>query len=152
MSVPRLRFTRALAYAAPGFALAIPLVPVFTFLPTLYARDVGLGLARTGTILFLARVLDFALDPLIGFASDRWRTPLGRRKPWIMAGAVAAGTALVALFAPPDGVGPWYLLLWLALLYAGFTSVQVPYYAWGAELVPDYLKAVPKNPATGKPL
>jgi len=138
MSEPRLRFTRALCYAAPGFALAIPLVPVFTFLPTLYARDVGLGLARTGTVLFLARVLDFVLDPLIGFASDRIKTRFGRRKPWIMVGAFAAGAALVALFAPPAGVGPWYLFLWLALLYMGFTAVQVPYYAWGAELVQDY--------------
>lgn len=138
MSEGRLRFTRALAYAAPGFALAIPLVPVFTFLPTLYARDAGLGLARTGSILFLARVLDFVVDPLIGLGSDRLRLPFGRRKPWIMAGAVAAGAALVALFAPPAGVGAWYLLLWLALLYVGFTAVQVPYTAWGAELVPDY--------------
>jgi glycoside/pentoside/hexuronide:cation symporter, GPH family len=138
MSDGRLRFTRALAYAAPGFALAIPLVPVFTFLPTLYARDAGLGLARTGSILFLARILDFLLDPLIGLGSDRLRTRFGRRKPWIMAGAIAAGAALVALFAPPAGAGSWYLFLWLALLYVGFTSVQVPYTAWGAELVQDY--------------
>lgn len=138
MSDERLRFTRVLAYAAPGFALAIPLVPVFTFLPTLYARDAGLGLARTGSILFLARILDFVLDPLIGLGSDRLRTPLGRRKPWIMVGAVAAGAALVALFSPPAGAGSWYLLLWLALLYVGFTSVQVPYTAWGAELAQDY--------------
>ena len=138
MSEGRLRFTRVLAYAAPGFALAIPLVPVFTFLPTLYARDAGLGLARTGAILFLARILDFLLDPLIGLGSDRLRTRLGRRKPWIMAGAICAGAALVALFAPPPGAGGWYLLLWLALLYLGFSSVQVPYTAWGAELVQDY--------------
>ena len=39
MTDARLPLSRALAYAAPGFALAIPLVPVFTCLPTLYARD-----------------------------------------------------------------------------------------------------------------
>ena len=138
MSAERLRWTRALAYAAPGFALAIPLVPVFTFLPTLYARDVGLGLAKTGAILFFARAIDFLLDPLIGLASDRWRTPFGRRKPWIVVGALCAGTALVALFSPPEGASAWYLLLWLGLLYFGFTAVQVPYTAWGAELVSDY--------------
>ncbi|HUB97956.1 MAG TPA: MFS transporter [Stellaceae bacterium] len=138
MTAPRLRWSRALAYAAPGFALAIPLVPVFTFLPTLYARDLGLGLARTGTVLFLARAIDFVLDPLIGLGSDRLRTPLGRRKPFIVLGALAAGSALVALFMPPRSVSAAYLFLWLALLYFGFTAVQVPYTAWGAELVPDY--------------
>jgi glycoside/pentoside/hexuronide:cation symporter, GPH family len=138
MNGPRLRTTQALAYAAPGFALAIPLVPVFTFLPTLYARDVGLGLATTGSVLFLARASDFLFDPLIGLGSDRLRTPLGRRKPWIVMGAVCAGTALVALFVPPAGAGGWYLFGWLALLYFGFTAVQVPYTAWGAEIVPDY--------------
>ncbi|HUZ72879.1 MAG TPA: MFS transporter [Stellaceae bacterium] len=138
MSAARLRWPRALAYAAPGFALAIPLVPVFTFLPTLYARDLGLGLARTGAVLFLARAVDLLLDPMIGLLSDRWRTRFGRRKPWIVAGAVAAGSALIALFAPPAGAGERYLFLWLALLYFGFSAVQVPYLAWGAELVPDY--------------
>ncbi len=81
MSGERLRWPRALAYAAPGFALAIPLVPVFTFLPTLYARDLGLGLARVGSVLFLARAIDVLLDPPIGLLSDRWSTRLGRRKP-----------------------------------------------------------------------
>ncbi|MGH7090812.1 MAG: MFS transporter, partial [Stellaceae bacterium] len=135
---PRLTLGLALAYAAPGFALAIPLVPVFTFLPTLYARDVGLGLELTGTLLFLARLVDFLIDPLIGFGSDRIRTRFGRRKPWIAAGAIVAGAALVALFAPPAGAGALYLLGWLALLYAGYTAVQVPYVAWGAELVSGY--------------
>lgn len=138
MTQARLRWSRALAYAAPGFALAIPLVPVFTFLPTLYARDLGLGLARTGSVLFFARAIDFLLDPLIGFSSDRWSTRLGRRKPWIIVGALCAGSALIALFQPPAGAGTWYLLLWLALLYFGFGAIQVPYAAWGAELVPDY--------------
>ena len=138
MMPERLRWTRALTYALPGFALAIPLIPVFTFLPTLYARDVGLGLGLTGTILFLARLLDFLADPAIGFLSDRSMTPLGRRKPWILAGAIAAGAALLALFRPTADVGALYLFGWLALLYLGFTAVQVPYIAWGAELVGDY--------------
>ncbi|HUK61096.1 MAG TPA: MFS transporter [Stellaceae bacterium] len=138
MNEARLPLSRALAYAAPGFALAIPLVPVFTFLPTLYARDVGLGLAGTGTVLFVARAVDFLLDPLIGLGSDRIETRFGRRKPWIVVGAIIAGAALFALFAPPAGAGAAYLFLWLALLYLGFTAVQIPYTAWGAELVPDY--------------
>ena len=138
MKDARLPLSRALAYAAPGFALAIPLVPVFTFLPTLYARDVGLGLARTGAVLFLARAMDFLLDPLIGLGSDRIGTRFGRRKPWIVLGAICAGTALIVLFAPPAGAGGWYLFLWLAFLYLGFAAVQVPYTAWGAELVADY--------------
>jgi glycoside/pentoside/hexuronide:cation symporter, GPH family len=138
MQDERLRWTRALAYAAPGFALAIPLIPVFTFLPTLYARDLGLGLGVTGGILFGARVLDFFADPLIGLSSDRAATRFGRRKPWILVGAIAAGAALLMLFRPAVGVGPLYLFGWLALLYLGFAAVQVPYTAWGAELVRDY--------------
>ncbi len=138
MNVERLPLSRVLAYAAPGFALAIPLVPVFTFLPTLYARDMGLGLARTGTVLFVARAVDFLIDPLIGLGSDRIETRFGRRKPWIVVGAIAAGAALVFLFAPQAGASASYLFLWLAILYLGFTAVQVPYTAWGAELVSDY--------------
>jgi Na+/melibiose symporter-like transporter len=125
-------------YALPAFALAMPTIPVYVYLPTFYADSLGLGLAATGAVLLAARVLDVITDPLVGIGSDRIRLRVGRRKPWILAGAVLAGVALVRLFAPPDGAGTGYLLTWVVVLYLGWTLVAVPYTAWGAELSPDY--------------
>lgn len=125
-------------YAAPGFALAIPTIPAFVYLPTFYAGTVGLGLTTVGTVLLLARSLDVVTDPLVGMASDRWRSRWGRRKPWIVVGGVIAAVAMVRLFQPPADATASYLLIWAIALYLGWTLVAVPYAAWGAELSPDY--------------
>ena len=43
------------------------------------------------------------------------------------------------LFMPdPANVTQWYLLGWLVALWVGWTMLFIPYYAWAAELSPDY--------------
>jgi len=135
---PSARRGRLALYAAPAVALAMPTIPVYVYLPAFYAEHVGLGLALTGAVLFAARVLDVVTDPLVGLLSDRWRTPFGRRKPWMAVGAVLAAFALVQLLDPPSGATARDLLMWSALLYLGWTCVAIPYNAWGAEMAQDY--------------
>jgi Na+/melibiose symporter-like transporter len=125
-------------YAAPAFALAMPTIPIYIYLPTFYAQDVGLGLATAGLVLLFGRGFDVVTDPLIGVVSDRFGSRWGRRKPWIAAGAVIAAVSLVQLLSPPPGAGAGYLLAWIVLLYLGWTLFAVPYTAWGAELSADY--------------
>ncbi|MBK8906996.1 MAG: MFS transporter [Rhodospirillales bacterium] len=127
-----------LFYALPAVALAMPTIPVYVYLPTFYAETLGLGLAATGLVLLAARILDVVTDPLIGIASDRLRLPGGRRKPWIVIGAVLAAVALVQMFEPPETVTVGYLAVWAAALYLGWTLVAIPYTAWGAQLTGDY--------------
>jgi glycoside/pentoside/hexuronide:cation symporter, GPH family len=125
-------------YAFPAFALAMPTIPVYVYLPTYYADTVGLGLTATGLLLLAARLLDVVTDPLVGVLSDRWRSRWGRRRPWILLGALFAALGLVQLFQPPQAAGPSYLLVWAMVLYLGWTLVAVPYTAWGAEMSDDY--------------
>jgi len=125
-------------YALPAFALAIPTIPVYVYLPTFYAESLGLGLSVTGGVLLLARVADVFTDPLIGIASDRMPSRWGHRKPWIAIGAILCGWALVQLLIPVNSVSAGYLALWAVLLYLGWTMVAIPYTAWGAELSNDY--------------
>lgn len=127
-----------LRYALPGFALAIPTIPAYVFLPSFYAETVGLGLAATGALMLAARIFDVATDPLVGMLSDRTAERWGRRKPWIAVGAILAGAALFMLFQPPEGAGKAYLLIGTVALYTGWTMVAIPYFAWGAELSGDY--------------
>ncbi|MQX37165.1 MFS transporter [Roseospira navarrensis] len=129
---------RLILYGLPGLALAMPTIPVFVFLPTLYADTLGLGLAAVGAVLLGARLIDGITDPLVGLLSDRLRTRWGRRKPWIALGGLLAGPALLMLFLPPDDAGLGHLLVWSIVLYVGWTLISVPYTAWGAELSGDY--------------
>jgi len=127
-----------IAYSLPAFVVALPTIPVFIHLPTLYGVTLGLGLAATGYALLIARIFDTVTDPLIGWLSDRFGWKGNRRKPWIAAGAVIAGIGLLQILSPPAVVDSGYLLVWSLVLYAGWTMLAVPYMAWGAELSGGY--------------
>jgi len=140
MTAPAVPLSRIGLYALPGFALAMPTIPAAVFLPSLYGTE--LGLAAAGAALLIARSSDVITDPLIGALSDRWRFKVGRRKPWIFFGALLGGFALIQLFQPPEGVTSGYVTLWAVLLYLGWTMINVPYTAWGAEMSGDYNERV----------
>lgn len=124
------------AYSLPGLVTAIPTIPVFTLVPVFYAWDVGIGLAITGLVLFFSRALDVITDPLIGRLTDRYG-PEGMPK-LLLAGALIAAPSLIMLLSPPGDAGPAWLFVWSALLYLGWTLVQVPYLTWGARLSSKY--------------
>jgi glycoside/pentoside/hexuronide:cation symporter, GPH family len=127
-----------IAYAGVYTPFSILHAPALAVLPALYAKHAHLNLVFIGTVLTLARVLDCALDPLIGFASDRTRSRHGRRKPWIVAGAVVSSIAAYFLFRPSSATGAVYFTLWYFLLYVGWTLGEIPHTAWLNEISPAY--------------
>ena len=125
-------------HGSMGLPLAVIGYPLSIWIPAHYAGELGLPLATVGTILMLARLSDVVTDPLIGEASDRTRTPLGRRRPYLLLGAPLMMLGAWCLFVPSEGAGLFYFLLWLTLFFLGSTLIQLPHAAWGAELSPDY--------------
>jgi len=123
-------------YALPAMAAAVPTIPAYVLLPSYYGDDLGLGLAVTGVVLLLVRVIDMLTDPVVGWLSDK----TGNRKQWTGLGAVIAGIGLWYLFSPPEQPSALYLLIWASVLFLGWTMFQVPYLAWGADLSGDYKK------------
>lgn len=135
---PRLGLGRLAAYGAPGLPLAAMLLPLYVYLPTFYAAELGVGLAGVGAVLLAARLWDLVTDPAIGALSDRIGTRWGHRRPWMVAGLLPTVIAAWLLLVPGDGAGLGHLLLWAVLFHLGATMVQLPYAAWGAELSADY--------------
>jgi GPH family glycoside/pentoside/hexuronide:cation symporter len=125
-----------LCYGLPGLVTAIPTIPVFTLLPGFYAQDLGLGLALTGWVLFLSRLLDVLSDPLVGWLADR-NGGAGLRR-LVRYGALLGAPALLLLLSPPAGAGALWLLLCSACLYLGWSLVQIPYLIWGARWSDSY--------------
>ena len=70
--------------------------------------------------------------------SDRSNSRWGRRKPFIFVGAIIAALATIYLLDPNDGVDFIYLTAWGSILYFGWTLINIPYLAWGADLSHDY--------------
>ncbi|OSQ39346.1 MFS transporter [Thalassospira mesophila] len=128
------RLFSAFIYALPALAAAIPTIPAYVLLPSLYGDTLGLGLTLTGLVFFAVRVIDMITDPLVGYLSDRSQS----RKPWVAGGAVIAGIGIWFLFNPPLLPSAFYLFGWATVLFVGWTMFQVPYLAWGAELSGDY--------------
>jgi glycoside/pentoside/hexuronide:cation symporter, GPH family len=127
-----------LAYGLPGLPLAVLTLPVYIYLPTFYAQERGLEVALVGGLLFLARMFDVVIDPIGGHIVDAVPTRFGRRRPWILGSLLLVVPACWFLFVPPPQVGSGYLLGWTLVFYLGWTFLQLPYQAWGAELSPDY--------------
>jgi len=121
-----------------GFPLAVIGYPLSIWIPAHYSGELGISLAAVGTILMLARLTDVITDPIVGELSDRYRTRIGRRKPWLLMGVPLMMLGVYNLFIPDEGVGMMYFLAWLAIFFLGATMIALPHRAWGAELSNDY--------------
>jgi len=129
-----LKQKKYLFYATPALPLALLGLPLYVYLPTYYAQDVGLGVFVVGAILLLARVLDMFLDTIIGYYSDRY----GSRKSMMFLGMLLLLTGFYFLTNPSINVDAWWLLLFSILVYFGWSLITIPYLALGADLGQDY--------------
>jgi Na+/melibiose symporter-like transporter len=91
-----------LSYSPPVVGLSGPLFIVqFYFLN--FATDVLLLAPLSVGLLFAAgRVWDAISDPIVGTLSDRTRTRLGRRRPWMLAGIPLLMLSFVMIWSPPE--------------------------------------------------
>jgi len=137
----RLPGSLKLAYGLPAFALAVVGIPVYVHIPKFYTDVVGVNIALVGSILLFIRVFDAFTDPVLGILSDRTRTRMGRRRPYIAWGGLALAAAMLFVFIPPDlsaaGAPVWFAITLFAL-FLFWTLVTVPYEALGPELTNDY--------------
>ncbi len=136
-----LRRTTKLAYGVGDVGAAIA-AQVTGFFLTAFLLDVALLPATfVSVIVLISNLWDAVTDPLVGNLSDRTKTRWGRRRPWLLFGAVPFGLAFFAQWVvPPGGVwalAAYYLIMTLAMKTM-FTVVNVPYTAMTPELTDDY--------------
>lgn len=121
---------------------------VMSFVLLNYMTDtVGLSAALTGIALMVGRIFDAFYDPLIGYISDRTKTRMGRRRPFMLLGVIPLWIAMIVMFTNPAlvaGAGISqitifiYTLVVFLIVYVAFSTVSVPYMALAPELTPDY--------------
>jgi len=74
------------------------------------------------------------VQPIVGAMSDRTRTPIGRRRPYFIAGVALTAASLLYL----SGFPPLVPMLIVLSINAFFLNVAVdPYYALMADLAPS---------------
>jgi GPH family glycoside/pentoside/hexuronide:cation symporter len=106
--------------------------------------NLGMGLepAHLGVVLMILRVWDAITDPLMGNITDKARTRWGRRRPFIVAGALLTALVYPLFWHMPAGWSDTAKLIYLMpvgmLFFACFTVWSMPYYAFQMELTPNY--------------
>lgn len=97
--------------------------------------------AVAGRLTALVLIFDILTDPLIGWLSDRSRTPWGRRAPFMVLGAVAMAVLLVLMFMVPASFSGLPAALWVTGFFAaasvGWTMVVIPYSSLTVEMTQD---------------
>ena len=113
-----------------------------TLLVLFYSQLLGLPATYASIILAIALIADAITDPLVGAASDSFRSTWGRRHPFMLIAAIPTSISMYCLFSPPDFAEPLWLAAWLLFFTLGtrlsYTFFAVPWAAIAAELSTDY--------------
>jgi len=114
----------------------------FSFLVPYYLTTVlGIGAATAAGMLFIAKGWDIVFNPVMGVVSDRTVSRWGRRRPYLLLGAVITGLGFAAIYSlglTPFTQHLWFVTLVLAVVGTGYTIFNVPYMAMPAEMIDDY--------------
>lgn len=120
--------------AVPMFALMLPMV---VFLPPFFANEMGMALGVVGVIFLLGRIWDVLTDPIAGRLMDRLRHRVARHV-WLAIGMPIMLFACVMIFFVQAPVSESFLMVWLLILYSGWTLMGISLFTWGSELSDDY--------------
>ena len=105
-------------------------------------QDYGLSTLMWGILFFLPRLFDSFTDPIMGFISDNTRSIWGRRRQYVLLGALIMGIGFSLLWQMyiDNGVDYnfTYFLIWSLVFYLGLTIFSVPYVAMGYEMSDDF--------------
>lgn len=104
----------------------------------------GLGFPgwMLGIIYFVPKLFDAITDPIMGFITDNTKSRWGRRRQYVLIGAVIMGLSFAFMWQlySSDSVNYnfYYFLCWSLVFYLGLTIFSVPYVAMGYEMSDDF--------------
>jgi len=130
------------AWAIGELPVAVYVVLTIGFL-TFYATTVlGIEPWLAGTVLLIPRLWDAFTDPLMGAVSDRTKSKMGRRRPYLLAGTFLLAVGVTAMFFAPAHASQTtkaaYLLTTYLVASTAITIYDVPYSSMAAEMSNDY--------------
>jgi GPH family glycoside/pentoside/hexuronide:cation symporter len=130
-------------------ALGLGMLPFFfgqtavaSFAIPVYQMTLKIAPSLLALALTLPRFWDAFIDPIVGRASDNFRSRWGRRKPFIVVGAFLQAVAFGFIWMVPKGWSElWtvsYLIVSLLVFYACYSVYSVPLVTLGYEMTADY--------------
>lgn len=136
----RIRFSWGLGSFGTITYLNVVTSLVLVYLTLILKIDPG----TAGLVVFTARIADALMDPVMGWVTDRTRTRWGRRRPWLLVGAVVCGLSLPLVYSQhlfgTDGAVVAMCLAVLVIYSLGFTLFNVPYLTMPVEMTNDRMQ------------
>ncbi len=138
----RVPFWQKVAYGLAGSTeIMVGWIPQGN-LTTVFNVAFGLDPGLLGMVVMFWRLSDAVTDQIMGHVSDNARTRWGRRRPFLVVGAILTAVTMPVLWWMPQGLPPWAMFGWLLiagiLLYSCFSVWAMPYYSLQLEMSPDY--------------
>lgn len=113
-----------------------------TLINPIYNIALHVGPDLLGYAMSIPRIWDAISDPLIASWSDNFRSRWGRRKPFMVIGALISAISLVLIWFVPTSWSEHAMFIYLVAIslvfYTGNTMVLVPYNGLGYALSDDY--------------
>ncbi len=122
-------------YGLLRMPLALIELPLFLFLPSLYAGTHGMSLSVLSFVLFATRFVDAIIDPIVGSLVSRNRDRWGYGR-WILGAAPIIGLGFVVLLSPrPNSFSLLTsLIAGSVLTFLAYSVISIAYQAWGADI------------------
>ena len=132
-----------LAYGIGDVAHSVGPGTIIPFWYLFFLTDIAqLNPALAGITVLVGGIWDAFNDPLVGLLSDRTRSRWGRRRPFLLFGALPYGATFVLMWFVPPIESQLLLCIYFAFVYILFdtaaTIVSCPYYALTPELTLDH--------------
>lgn len=96
----RLTHPMMIGYGSGDFAIQLAINSVVFYLLYFYTDVFLIPSAIAGTIILFSRIIQAAMNPVFGILSDKIETRWGKKRPFILIGAIPFGFCFFLLFAP----------------------------------------------------
>ncbi len=137
-----LPFTTKLSYGIGDISNNLFIVTTGMYLLFFLTNVVGVNPALAGMMLLFPKLWDVVSDPIMGAISDITHSRFGRRRVYLLWGAVPFGITFFLIFIAPNYGNEFANALQISLLFAlgctAFTVVNVPYASMVPEMSDDY--------------
>ena len=143
MSAKKLTVWTKLKYGVGDFGMAVVTAMLQFSMLYYYTNVVGVNSALAGTAMLVGKITwDLVNDVLFGYLEDKTKSRWGKRRPYLIFGAVPFAVSFWLVFSIPQGLGDvayFFIIIGTFILFDTFhTLTATAYSAMTAEITADY--------------